>query len=520
MTDSDLSPRRVTRVKMWAWALAWACLLNAMPTSSLFVPETEGGGSGAVVQVLSRMIEVLETQERHTALYERVALLEDNLNKKTETEVRLESEVLQLRAKIPALEEEIKTIPEMRKDLAEFQAKIEKLVHDYEAKLSTLASEVIRLKKYGARTKDFQTLSDGSKVLLRRAPSCPEVGLGMVAERVGEQCLYFPLGLQLNWTSAHRRCQELGGDLAAPQDLVPLKTFLHQAFVRGPSLWLGASYALNDIDTTSVDSIVASQGSPNGFQEDKKNSSGVTQDTSINQRSSSHSLEDSRGDIALVQDQVVLSSPPDNMLLDEGHSDNVQAAGETAGSWSRVLDEAMFNEDFVRNGGIISAPRRLSKPQQSSLKLAIRDSPGRQGLEEMIRDASVVDFILLEESVDSAVPPVEASNDQNLPEYSNPDERSVSGTLADIHLDAASTQPRNSSDERSLLGHEVRDTESGGGLETQETNESKGAKKARMKCMLLQQKESLEYELIGRPCDELHTFVCDMKFAFDNLLHE
>ncbi|XP_069172476.1 uncharacterized protein [Procambarus clarkii] len=171
MTDSDLSPRRVTRVKMWAWALAWACLLNAMPTSSLFVPETEGGGSGAVVQVLSRMIEVLETQERHTALYERVALLEDNLNKKTETEVRLESEVLQLQAKIPALEEEIKTIPEMRKDLAEFQAKIEKLVHDYEAKLSTLASEVIRLKKYGARTKDFQTLSDGSKVLLRRGES-------------------------------------------------------------------------------------------------------------------------------------------------------------------------------------------------------------------------------------------------------------------------------------------------------------------------------------------------------------
>lgn len=79
----------------------------------------------------------------------------------------LQAEVTQLRAKIPELEAEIETIPEMRKELAEFEAKIEKLVHDYEAKLSTLASEVIRLKKYGARQKDLLTLSDGSNVLLR-----------------------------------------------------------------------------------------------------------------------------------------------------------------------------------------------------------------------------------------------------------------------------------------------------------------------------------------------------------------
>lgn len=79
----------------------------------------------------------------------------------------LQAEVTQLRAKIPELEAEIETIPEMRKELAEFEAKIEKLVQDYEAKLSTLASEVIRLKKSGARRKDLLTLSDGSNVLLR-----------------------------------------------------------------------------------------------------------------------------------------------------------------------------------------------------------------------------------------------------------------------------------------------------------------------------------------------------------------
>lgn len=96
-----------------------------------------------------------------------MALLEASLAEKTERAMALQAEVVELRAKIPELEAEIETIPEMRKELAEFEASIEKLVHDYEAKLSTLASEVIRLKKHGARRKNLQTLSDGSNVLLR-----------------------------------------------------------------------------------------------------------------------------------------------------------------------------------------------------------------------------------------------------------------------------------------------------------------------------------------------------------------
>ncbi|KAK4326547.1 hypothetical protein Pmani_002950 [Petrolisthes manimaculis] len=114
----------------------------------------------------------LEAQERHTSLYERVALLEETLRRRSEAETVMQTEMQQLRDKIPELEEEIKTIPDMRKELAEFEAKIEKLVQDYEAKLSALASEVIRLKKYGTRRKDLQTLSDGSNVLLRRVLSC------------------------------------------------------------------------------------------------------------------------------------------------------------------------------------------------------------------------------------------------------------------------------------------------------------------------------------------------------------
>ncbi|KAG7156318.1 uncharacterized protein LOC121853899 [Homarus americanus] len=524
-----VSPRHMSSVRMWAWIWASACLSTATPTTS-FISRSEESPGTSVVNVLNRMVQVLETQERHTALYERVALLEETLSKKTETEMRLESELLQLRAKIPALEEEINTIPEMKKALAEFEAKIEKLVHDYEAKLSTLASEVIRLKKYGARRKDFQTLSDGSNMLLSRAPSCPEVGLGLVAERVGEQCLYFSLGSQLNWTAAHRHCQELGGDLAAPQDLVPLKTFLHQAFIRGPSLWLGASYDLDDADTAAVDvsdavSLLPPNQSLQNLPQNIGNSESA-QDIVVESEPPCEPQDNNEDDFPSGLKPAVMSEHIHPMLLDEGHSDvDDNDLGEIAGatgSLRRILEQvAMFNENFSGDNGRITLPRRVLNPRENALS----KSTGRDAAKDLLMDRirlslPVVDVILLPEQAENSAPSPEALNDQNLPEYSNLEERSISGNinLTDISLEGPTAPPGDTSDERAVPGDEGEGQEAGSS-EAQGAGTSKGARKARMKCMLLQQKESLEYELIGRPCDELHTFVCDMKFSF-NLLHE
>lgn len=509
--------RRVFSVKMWKWAWVWACLFSATPfTSSLFVPEAEGQGAGTtVVDVLNRMVQVLETQERHTALYERVALLEETLSKKTETEVRLEAEVLQLRAKIPTLEEEIKTIPEMRKSVAEFEAKIEKLFRDYEAKLSTLAAEVLRLKKNGGRRKDLPPQSDGIDDLPRKVPSCPEVGQGMEAQRIGDQCLYFSFESQRNWTSAHHRCQQLGWDLAEPKDIVPLKTFLHQTYIHGPSLWLGASYDLDDVDTAAVDANVAAPPVlPSNLQDDKKPSSGFSQGTGISSASSSNALESNGDDLSIIL------GPAMALEADNGDGATREVRG-TAGSLRRLLDQdAMFDEGFLSNKGRIALPRRFLKPHQNTLsKSVIRGFPG-ESLKETIRDASVVDFILLEEPVEPPAPLPDASSDHILPEYSNMEERSipVNLTAADIPLDDPSSQSRNTSRERPPLGDEI--VQENGVSEILEIGESKGTRKARMKCMLLQQKESLEYELIGRPCNEVHSFVCDMKFILDNLVPE
>ena len=52
----------------------------------------------------------------------------------------------------------------------------------------------------------------------------------MVAERIGEHCLYFSNGDRQNWTSSHDQCQQLGAEMAASHVLQPLKQFLRHAF--------------------------------------------------------------------------------------------------------------------------------------------------------------------------------------------------------------------------------------------------------------------------------------------------
>lgn len=276
----------------------------------------------------------------------------------------------------------------------------------------------------------------------------------------------------------------------------------------------------------------------NSVPEEKRGGLRSIPDTESNLGLSSNSLEDSGDSSSSEADAAVVSEAPRNMLLGEGHSNmlldeihsnmlldegsNNILLGDGAGSIRRILNQAaMFDEDGIVDSGSLTIPRSLLKPHENTLnKLNGREAPGR-GLKERVRDAAVVDFILLSDSVEYAVPSAEDPSDQNLPEYSNLEERSIPGNLtaADILAEDVNGTSAEANGEGPALGDDV------GGQELEdpeghETRESKDAKKATMKCMLLQQKESRGYELIGRPCDELHNFVCGMKFTFDNLLHE
>lgn len=505
----------------------WACLSPVIltPTGAFFTSEARPSGpDGDVVGALNRIVQVLDSHERHTALYERVSKLEENLNKKTENERKLEEEVLDLRAKIPALEAEIQTIPEMRKDLAEFEAKIEKLVHDYEAKLSALASEVIRLKKYGARRKDLQTLSDGSdNVLLRTdVPTCPEVGLGMAAERVGDQCLYFSWATALNWTDAHRHCQSLGGDLSAPEDLLPLKTFLHAEFARGPSIWLGASYKLDD------------EGNITHSTAERK---------ALSMPSSPPSPEaaEPEGDHDGTFFRLNIEESPDlakNTIDDEGSDGDSQDDEPVSAALSdgiALSDEAVI----IPKGEIMGDLRVLS--QRLGGRRNLFGQLSQEELNARIQKLSkppVVDFILL----DSARP--SPSGDTENPEEEKHTSSSSSGDLTSGGNTSLDSRPGISSilnGESPLVSshggasagvfrdvRQVLDEASGTGAPETREDEAKASSRVKMNCILLQQKESLEYELVSQPCNEQHRFVCgifsskntDMKFNPDNLLHE
>ncbi|XP_068216863.1 uncharacterized protein [Palaemon carinicauda] len=515
------------RRKMWAgtWisVAIWACFTPIIhtPTEAFFTSDSRSSPmsshpDGDVVGALNRIVQVLESHERHTTLYERVSKLEESLNKKTENERKLEAEVSNLRAKIPVLEAEIQTIPEMRKDLAEFEAKIEKLVHDYEAKLSALASEVIRLKKYGARRKDLQTLSDGSDNVLLRAevPKCPEVGLGMAAERVGEHCLYFSWATALNWTDAHRQCQSLGGDLSAPEDLLPMKTFLHAEFARGPSIWLGASYNLDDegnITHIKVGSKVISTPGPSldaakpedGHDESFSFRLQIEESPDL----AKNTIDDARSAGDSQDDEPISGVLPDGIVL---HDEAViSPKGDIIGDISRLSR---------RLGGQRSIFGHLSK-EELNAKL------------QKLSKAPVVDFILLDSAQHSG-------DTENPEDESHPSSDPTEGnTFLDSGLGIPtllnSESPLMSSQGGSSLGtfrdvRQVLDETSGTSAPETKDDEAKANSRVKMNCILLQQKESLEYELVSQPCNEQHRFVCeiftsknpDLKFNPDSLLHE
>ncbi|KAK8404049.1 hypothetical protein O3P69_000250 [Scylla paramamosain] len=461
----------------WVWAWAWAVLLLTPCTAMVMRQQEEEQEPGIrhMVLALNRMSEALETHERHTSLYERVALLESSLAEKTEREMVLQAEVTQLRAKIPELEAEIKTIPEMRKELAEFEANIEKLVQDYEVKLSTLASEVIRMKKSGARRKDLLTLSDGSDILFHQAPSCPEIGQGMVAARVGEHCLYFSLGERQNWTASYDQCRQLGARMAASQVLHPLRQFLLQAFARGPSLWLGSSFNPSQGEAQSEDE-----------KEDENEDTGGSEvkDPGDDSESSGLSLGQDVSDT--FQADGVIGYPegrakqsPANPFALNLKAVPVEDVDEEfsgpAGSLRGVLDQApMFHDELLaRYGSRFLADEPTER------------APIPEELVERAPDTSVVDIVLL------------------------------------THSDAAEgrqvNKPRVPSNLTEEGGREAT-PEEGGNME--EATGRKDSRKTHMNCVLLQQSESLEYELVARPCDEEHSFVCDLRVTIDTLLPE
>lgn len=464
-------------MRAWVWAWAWAVLLVTPCTAMIVrhIEEEQEPGIRQMLQALNRVSEALETHERHTSLYERVALLESSLAEKTEREMVLEAEVTELRAKIPELEAEIKTIPEMRKELAEFEANIEKLVQDYEVKLSTLASEVIRLKKSGARRKDLLTLSDGSDVLLHPVPSCPEIGQGMVAERVGEHCLYFSLGDRQNWTASYDRCHHLGAQMAASQVLQPLKQFLLHAFARparGPSLWLGSSFNLFQGEAQN--------------EEDEDEDTGGSEVKAPDDDSESSELSSDQDLADTFQADGVIGYPdggskqslanPFALNLKAGPVEDVdEEFSGLPGSLRGVLDhEPMFHDEILARYG----NRFLSdEPTERA--------PIPEEQVERVPDTSVVDIVLL----------------------TGPDEvEERQGTKPPV--------PSNLTEEG------TREAAQGEGGIMGEATGRKDSRKTRMKCMLLQQSEALEYELVARPCDEEHSFVCDLKVTIDSLLPE
>lgn len=293
---------------------------------------------------------------------------------------------------------------------------------------------------------------------------------------------------------------------------------MHTSLARGPSLWLGASYELDEANR-GVEDTVAPTKSLDGVGLEDDTDTGPT-DQTPNDIPPHDTDQDSPTDRSVSRDTFLSSF---TMLSDEGAEE--VPVGDQASLRLMVDHSALFNEDHA---SLFSNPRlarslHLQSPEESSVDRDARsqDISRDRVLFERDSNPSVVDFILLGDVKDDD--PLLNSN--LLPEHSNIEERSASRTSTISHVHSAeppSPTPEEDQD-NSQLG-----TEEGSGhgqeptLEADESSNRQGGdtRKATMQCMLLRQRESLEYELVGRPCDEIHSFVCEFAFTFDNPLRE
>lgn len=288
---------------------------------------------------------------------------------------------------------------------------------------------------------------------------------------------------------------------------------------------MGVSYDLSDEDEEEVDvdysnstsQVPGSNPLDGKLDSSSSSSNALPHSTSVSAGSSTGVLDDG-GDDGPSRDLASLMGTAfsSHMLQDEGHNtDDDEMDLRSAGSIRRMLERAaMFDESTGRDYGSITIPRQFLRPHENALGKLETQRLTAEEWKERLSEASVVDFRLLADPVESA-----DISRLHQPAASNLEERSVprsSSRHTGEALEASAgvtNAPLTAGDieERELMG-----------FETQEARDAiKGEpKRARMQCMLLQQSEALEYELIGSPCDELHSFVCDMQISFDSLLHE
>lgn len=293
---------------------------------------------------------------------------------------------------------------------------------------------------------------------------------------------------------------------------------MHTSLARGPSLWLGASYELDEANR-AVEDTVAPTKSLEGVDLDDDPDTDPT-DLTPNDIPP-HDTEDDPDTDRSVSGDTFLSSF--TMLSDEGAEE--VPLGDQASLRLMVDHSALFNEDHA---SLFSNPRiarslHLQSPEEGSIARDARSQDISRDRVLLERDSnpSVVDFILLAD-VKGDDPLL---NPNLFPEHSNIEERSASRTPTISHVQSA--EPPSPTPEEDQ-GSSQLGIEEGSGHDqepTPEADESSNrqggdTRKATMQCMLLRQRESLEYELVGRPCDEIHSFVCEFAFTFDNPLRE
>lgn len=251
---------------------------------------------------------------------------------------------------------------------------------------------------------------------------------------------------------------------------------------RGPSIWLGASYDLTD--DQSDDNMTLSNA--------------ALQDIAANLTRFGFSDFSSN----LLEEEEEEDEDAMGIRLQQDEAGSIRVLMEATGILPRshrFLDKTDDSED----GGRAGFPGGL-RPER------LGDSPSVEDVKEDEESDAVANVLTIDEDGEEA----------------------GEGSSSSFTADSLKSDPSETGEDEGHQAAIARDERAALAVDfvSQDHREDSSSStkrdgKARMKCILLQQKPSLEYELVGRPCSELHRFACAIesidenidKFTLDNL---
>ncbi|XP_018016145.1 uncharacterized protein LOC108672899 [Hyalella azteca] len=177
-------------------------------------------GHRLITRALWRIFDALMEKNENQALQTRMTFVENALKDMITSDSKLEGMIEMVKEENMGQEERLDALAAALDSVQQLEARVQEL-------------ETWKLKFERQKDEEEIVLPYQSRPAYR---SCPAP-----FETVGGECFYVAGETKRTWQDARRDCSKYGGDLAAPNSLTSLRTYLQSLAYRPEYVWVGAS---------------------------------------------------------------------------------------------------------------------------------------------------------------------------------------------------------------------------------------------------------------------------------------